>query len=233
MRQSCTDIRQACTVIWKRWNAWVSTSLFGILLCGAAVCQSSKETFPLPEYYGTYAIAGNKLIDLQSPSGSRTVSARVGIRSTAVQVCTQGGSVVAIAKEVSIPEVPGDVQFLVFLQNSGPISAMTAAGYLNLNALSYVRNAQVTDCVTRRPALQTGVENAWDDYSAGSTSFRMKPVPNHQEMVIAVPSAPLGPGLYAFLEDLSRVHSYLQFLPYQMQSVRSALTYLRPTACSI
>lgn len=172
--------------------------LYSALMCLCVVSTSfsqSKDNLPLPEYYGTYAVAGQKLLSVDSSSTPKvsTSPVRIGARASAYQAC-QGAAVVAGVSPVSVVELPSDVHFIVFFQPSGELSPMVVAQHLELQPVDYVRSVQVTDCVQGSP-LRQGTENAWD-FLAGPVEMRFKPIPGQQEMVVAAPASDLAPGVY-------------------------------------
>lgn len=175
-------------------------ALLLMLLAGAVGPQAVGQTsgnVPVPEYYGTYAVADGKLIDLIS-SLPTEVRARIGkLPGEDVGLGGFGGvgggrcdaSAVAKVFTDSLLESPSDVQFLRYAE---AWETMDPDARLKLTALIYVRNVQVSGCSPPK----TGVEEAWDSGLGDSVELRLKPVPGHQDMVLAVPSSPLNPGVY-------------------------------------
>ena len=187
-----------------------------ILARGVPLSAQDSGNPPVPEYYGTYAFASGKVFDISTglPNGANVVQAQFGriagensTFGTGAGLC-QGESVAQVSTN-SVPEMPSDVQFLVYAQPSGPVSPMMFGQGLKLSAITYIRNVQVSGCSFSGGAAKEGTENAWDlGFVNGSIELRLKPVPNRQDMVLAVPTAALKPGVYLlqgeFKEALSR-----------------------------
>lgn len=184
-------------------KATLTGFVWAVATCVALIPQSilcqSRGTIPLPEFYGNYVIAGGKAISIDSPETSGTIQTQFKVRSTGYEVCQDGAALVKPgATPFALPEMPPDVQLLVFYQSSGVASTMMVAGNMSLSVLGFVRNVQVNGCDFNAPnggRPRRGVENAWD-FTIGQVEMRFKPVPGQQEMVIAVPAAKLEPGVY-------------------------------------
>jgi hypothetical protein len=172
---------------------------YGVVASQSAFCQT-KPQFPLPEFYGSYAIAGGKTVSLDSPNDNLPkVEVPFGFRSTAASVCRSGAAIVSLTKRIPILELPRDVQFLVFLQPSGTLSPMLVARDMILDSAGFARNVQIKDCSQAHNAhdVKSAAMNAWGSVSLGQVEMRFKPVPGQPEMVIAVPANPLEPGIYS------------------------------------
>jgi hypothetical protein len=181
----------------------LSRFVLGVGACLALIPQStlgqSKEGIPLPEFYGNYAIAGGKAIGIDSATASPgTVQVRIGHRTMGDKVCVPGTAIVTGAVPVPIPEMPPNVQFLVFYEPSGLATPMMAVRDMHLFIEGFVRNLQVDGCYSSKldPISLRAEENAWDS-STGEVELRSKPVPGQQEMVLAVPATRLDPGVYS------------------------------------
>jgi tetratricopeptide (TPR) repeat protein len=190
--------------IFFRSSVWWLGLLLVVGPLGAQALAQTSGNVPVPEYYGTYAVADGKLIDLGSSSaatGTNSVETRIGkLPGEDVGIAGLGGvaggrcdtSPVAQVSTESLPEMPSDVQFLLYAQASGPMGPMMFAQGLKLSSSAYVRNVQVSGCSPPK----TGVEAAWDLGLGAFVKLRLKPVPSRQDMVLAVPSSPLKPGVY-------------------------------------
>jgi tetratricopeptide (TPR) repeat protein len=171
----------------------VLSLILGIAVFGQRASAQTAEEIPLPEYYGTYAVSGGKLFNLEVEPVIETVGARIGSLTSLFDVCNKGAPV-ATAQDGPVAVLSADTRFLVFFQPSGVASPMMIAQHLNLDALAYVRNVQVEGCGNRNVPVR-GAENAWD-HDLGSVTMNVKPVPGHQEMVLVVPQSRLKPGIY-------------------------------------
>jgi hypothetical protein len=97
-----------------------------------------------------------------------------------------------------VPFLPASLNFLVYVKGN----ALAAAGQLSLRQLPFIRSMTINanDSNWRRTyQLNTWVsttEFGYANVGADTVELRFKPVKGHDEMVIAVPSTPLSPGLY-------------------------------------
>lgn len=176
-----------------------------------ALCQSN-ENIPVPEYYGTYAVVEGRLVKLDSDPfrPEKTVNARFGQRNGVGNIL-QGQPVVAASTAAAIAKFTPDFTIIVFSQPSGMQSPLDVAKSLRIEPLVFVRNLTV-DTGWPNKVRRSGAENGWDSGEApellgvasGDRSkameFLVKPMPGHQDMVIAVPSQPLAPGVYKLSE---------------------------------
>ncbi len=182
-------------------------SLWIRVIIGIAVCVlfdtslASSQTKPdiqLPEFYGTYAIAGGKTASLDSPQDfSKTEPIPVGRRENPDNVCRFGASVFAATDATSVPKLTGDVQFLVFFEPAGTLTPMLLAQDMKLKSVAFVRDV-LFDChpdEAGRRDIRRGKENGWD-FETNVLEMRIKPVPGQQQMVIAVPTSHLDAGIY-------------------------------------
>ena len=194
----------------------IGSYFMGVLACCSFLFSppsfgQSNSSVPVPEYYGTYALANGKLADLTSPlpGGMHTLQVRVGKIQGEGSYLGPGAGIcdlsMAQVSDRSLPEVPPDVQFLVYSQASGTLSPMTRAQSLKLGEVAYIRNVHAF-CWPQPP--RTGSENAWDfALDVGWVEMRIKPVMNRRDMVLVVPSSHLEPGIYS-LEDASSARSF-------------------------
>jgi len=198
--------------------------LFSVLATVVLSCQTKSNT-PLPEFYGTYAISNGKLVsvDSKSPQQIAVAAAKVGQHGDTYKICDSGAAVVpSPARVINIADFAGNVEFVVFFQTSGEASAMRVAQGLRVGELGFVRNTNV-NCGT---GIKTGDEGGWETVTR-HVELRVKPVPGQQEMVIAVPSAPLEPGVYV----LSGIHSSQSMFDQEYWFAVSPLAEAEKTKC--
>ena len=183
-------------------SLWIRVIIV-IAVCGLfdaslASCQT-KPSIQLPEFYGTYAIAGGKTASLDSPKDlGPTSRIRMGVRQNLGPVCDSGYPVVAGTSEAPIPKLTEDVQFLVFFEPSGTFSPMLLAQEMKLTSVSFVRDILVHGCDPNAPdrgGVRRGRENAWD-FETNALEMSVKPVPGQPQMAIAVPTSHLEAGVY-------------------------------------
>ena len=180
--------------------------LLFLLIPDLLSCQSKNAT-PIPEFYGTYAVSDGKLVSIDSKSSQPipVEAIKVGQHGDTYQICDRGAAVVpSPPKTINVASFSGNVEFLVFLQTSGEASAMRLAQSLKVGALGFVRNTAV-NCGN---GVRTGAEGGWET-ATRYVELRVKPVPGQQEMVVAVPSTPLDPGVYVL--SGSSLQSVFQF----------------------
>ena len=175
-------------------------TLFLFLATASPVHSQSKPDFPLPEFYGTYAVSGGKIIGLDANTGSPDKAPiKVGLRNNAVAVCRNGAVVTQEGPSLPVPVFTSDVQFLVFLEQSGQVSPMMVAKEMELMPVPFIRNVQFNGCPNGEQ-VRSGIENGWGE-TTQRLELRIKPVPGQQQMVLTVPSARLAPGVYTLSFD--------------------------------
>lgn len=171
--------------------------LFALLVC--ATCElragaSAGASVPLlPEFFGTYAVVEGGLHGIDV--GVSTVSPEV----FPVLVCrTEGELEAGLGVSVSVPVFSSDVEFLVFTQDA----ALQTARELLLYRLPFIRTMTIhADSDHYRKTYST---NSWvsaTDFGYAGVGEELvpllhKPVAGQDDMVLAVASEPLPPGLY-------------------------------------
>src|SRR5882724_4062451 len=87
--------------------------------------EQPAEKIPLPEFYGTYAVADGRIVGIEpgQPAAGSSVDVQLGRLASAFDVC-QKGAPPAQASSASVPVLPGNTRFLVFFQPSGALSPM-------------------------------------------------------------------------------------------------------------
>lgn len=180
-----------------------ATRLVAILICSSNISLlhgQAKPSFPLPEFYGTYAVSDGTTIGLDSDANYPNKAAvKLGVRNNAQSVCRNGSPVTQSPRDVELPVFSPNARFIVFLQASGPASPMAVAQDMQLSALGFVRNIEIGNCPNAGMSKQ-GVENGWDQ-TIKQLQLRVGPIPGQQEMVVSVPSSPLPPGIYSLSFD--------------------------------
>ncbi len=181
--------------------------LLGLCLAPHSVLGQSKESVPVPEYFGIYAVVEGKLVklDAQQVHTEHTVSVRLGQRNgvgNILQGQSVGGSTTA-----QIAGFSPNLRIVVFSQPSGLESPLDVAKSLHLESLVFVRNLTV-DTGWPNNVRRSGLENGWDSGEApellgiasGDRSkqleFLIRPMAGHQDMVIAELPNALTPGVY-------------------------------------
>ncbi len=165
------------------------------LIAFCAMITSAAEV-PVPEFFGTYAVFGDKLLGLDvstSTAEPRMVSVEFALRASPTDLID--GKPAATRRTMQIPEAPPTIKFIVFIQASGVMTSMVAAKDMRLAALPYVmmlKNNSGWPSSVRRSAMANG----WDPVFGDQIELLLKPVPNHSDMVIAQPAKPLIPGVY-------------------------------------
>lgn len=168
----------------------------GIII--ALATTSAVAEPPLPEFYGLYAIAEGKLysLDTADPAlAGRAQSLRLG--RTEKEFAAGGGP------SIPVPFLPASLNFLVYVKGN----ALQAASQLSLRQLPFIRTMIINanDPNWRRTyQVNTWVsttEFVYANVGASTIDLRFKPVRGQDEMVIAVPSTPLSPGLYRLGEN--------------------------------
>jgi hypothetical protein len=173
------------------WILAVSPLIF------TSLCQAGDT--PIPEYYGIYLVANEKLYSLDAPDASLE-ELRQPVRLSRTEKEFEGGGGLA-----SVPTLPDSLSFLVFAKGS----PLDAAELLKLRQLSFVRTMTINDDdVHYRQTyhLNTWVAATGFGYAGvGETEIklRFKPVKGEDEMVLAVPASPLQPGIYILGNDFA------------------------------
>lgn len=182
-----------------------------LLLCLCLASRSglgqSRESVPVPEYYGIYAVVEGKLVKLdgQQVRAEQTVSVRLGQRNGVGNILQ--GQPVGGSTALQIARFNPNLKIVVFSQPSGLQSPLDVAKSLHLESLVFVRNLTV-DTGFPNNVHRSGPENGWEDgdapellgVSSGDRSkqleFLIRPMPGHQDMVIAELADSLTPGVY-------------------------------------
>ena len=180
-----------------------------IVTCAFLFAQSGgAQSIPVPEYFGVYAVVDGHLLKLdgQELHPDMTVNVRLGRRTGVADVVNrQPGT--APPATVQVPELPADLKIVIFGQSSGTQSPLDIAKSLHLESLVYVRNLSV-DTGWPSNINRTDPENGWDSGDAVELAvvaggdrareleFLVKPMPGHQDMVVAGLSDKLRPGVY-------------------------------------
>jgi hypothetical protein len=173
----------------------------------APASPRSNATIPVPEDYGIYAVVDGHLIKLDSQQirANETVAVKLGQRNGVGNIL-QGQSV-AGSTVAQLPEFAPDLKVLVFSEASGLVSPLSIAESLSLEPLVFVRYVTV-DTGFPSHVRRSGVEEGWDSgqppellvTATGQRpeplEFLFKPMPGHNDMVIATPSRALKPGVY-------------------------------------
>jgi len=182
------------------WNLVRSLSILISVSIAPSLHGQAKSSFSLPKFYGTYAVSNGKTIGLDSDTNyPNKAVVKLGVRNNAQSVCRNGAPVAQSPRDVELPVFSPDVNFVVFLQASGPVSPMTVAQDMQLSTVGYVRNVEIGNCPNAGMAKR-GTENGWDQIIQ-QVQLRVGPVPGQQEMVVSVPSSPLAPGIYSLSFD--------------------------------
>ena len=180
-----------------------ATRLVAILICSSSIPLihgQAKPSFPLPEFYGTYAVSDGTTVGLDSDANyPNKAVVKLGVRNNAQSVCRNGTQVAQSPRDAELPVFSPNVRFIVFLQASGPASPMAVAQDMQLSAIGFVRNIEIGNCPNAGMSKQ-GVENGWDQ-TIKQVQLRVGPIPGQQEMVVSVPSSPLTPGVYSLSFD--------------------------------
>jgi hypothetical protein len=170
----------------------VLTLLLGAALGLALNNRALAADIPLPEFYGIYIIADGKLYSLDTPdSNLDKLRQPIAIGHAETDFKRAGGQV------LSVPVLPPAVSILVFAKGN----PLAVAERMKLVALPFVRQMTINPSTNSR---QTWNPNSWvagKDFGyvgLGETTIelRFKPVKGQDEMVLAVPSSPLDPGVY-------------------------------------
>jgi hypothetical protein len=191
----------------KRFGPGLLTILIGHLLATGFAFSQTSEQIPVPEYYGIYAVISGKLVKLDSQQirPEETVRVRLGQRNGVGNILQ--GSAVAASTIAEIAKFTPDLKIIVFSQSSGMQSSLDVAKSLHLESLVFVRNLMV-DTGWPNNVRRSGPENGWESGDApellGMASgdhsklleFLIKPMPGHQDMVVAVLPEKLKPGVY-------------------------------------
>ena len=188
-------------------RVWPFVLLVSLLVVPQSSLCQSKENLPVPEYYGIYAVVAGKLIKLDSQhvQADETVRARLGQRNGVGNIL--GGEPVAASKAIDIAKFASDLKIVVFSQPSGMQSPLDIAKSLHLESLVFIRNLTVNTGWPNN-VRRSGAENGWDSGDApelmgiasGGRSklleFLVKPMPGHQDMVVAGLPEQLKSGVY-------------------------------------
>lgn len=169
---------------------------FGTALALSTVSLAAEP--PLPEFYGLYAVADGKLYSLDTADPALAALAQPLSLSRNEKEFAAGGGPVS-----PVPALPGSLNFLVYVKGN----ALQAASQLSLRQLPFIRVMTIN--ANDRNWRRTYHVNSWvstkefgyANVGAGSVELRFKPVKGQDEMVIAVPTAALGPGLYRLGND--------------------------------
>ena len=123
-------------------------------------------------------------------------------------------------QQAKVPQLSSNFRIIVYIQPSGATSPMVVAGGFQLLHFVYVRNVGE---ITGANRYQARV-NAWfwDPSASGLpigsspesslhkyTSFLIKPVPGHPDMVLATPAETLSPGLYELASNFSETRFFI------------------------
>lgn len=196
-----------------QWYASLTVSLLCIHFPASVGLVRATDEVPVPEFFGTYAVADGKLLGIDVSSSTmtpRNVEVRLGRRTGVAAAIDR--KPLATTEIVQLPELPGSVGFLFYAQASGFISPMMIAQKASLKGLLYIRKITV-DTGWPNNVRASGVENAWDSgapvelATMGSTDIAtafqllLKPIPNRSDIILAVPSQRLEPGVYMFETD--------------------------------
>lgn len=165
--------------------------LFSLLLCSSSPCAAAQT--PIPEFYGIYAVAGESLYSLDSVEPAlAALQTSVRVSRTEKDFNARGG------RPTNVPALTGDVSVLIFKKDD----SLDIAQDLALSRLPFVRRMTINanDSNFRRTfaieAWVAGSEPGYYDLGTARIDLRFKPVKDHSEMVLAVPIAPLAPGVY-------------------------------------
>lgn len=178
-----------------------------VLLAASRSFAQGAEKYPIPEYFGIYAVTDGGLVklDAQQVKFTRTVAARIGQRSGVGNILN--GEPVARSSVQQVPELSSDLKIIVYQQSSGMASSLAIAQSLRLEALVFVRTVFV-DTGWPQNVRRSGPENGWEAGDAPellgiasgdrarALEFLVKPVPGQQDMVLAGLAERLKPGLY-------------------------------------
>lgn len=164
-----------------------------------------NENIPLPEYYGLYALIDGKLCGLDVPTADcslKTVEVKMGRRAAVGQVLR--GDPVATTFPVKAFQVQKGMRFLIYRENPTAVAEL-----LKLTPMLFVRKVTV-DTGWPNKVRRSGVENGWDTgnpselggemgkLNESAVPIRMLVKPLKPNMVLAVPSKEITPGLYHF-----------------------------------
>jgi len=166
------------------------------------------QSVPVPEYYGIYVVADGQLVKLDSKAVQATkyVTVPFGQRN-AVGNIVNGQPAALPAAGVRIPVFPADFQIVIYQQSSGIQSPQDVAQSIHLVPLVFVRTLNV-DTGFPNNIHRSAMENGWDDGNPAEMvmanqggqqqdlELLVKPMPGHQDMVIAGLQQKLAPGVY-------------------------------------
>lgn len=173
-------------------------SFVTVIISIVLVTASLATEPPLPEFYGLYAVADGQLYSLDTADSALAAGATPIRVSRTEQDFEAGGG-----PAIPVPSLPASLNFLVYVKGN----ALQAASELSLWRLPFIRtmviNANDSNWL-RTYQLRSWVsttEFGYANVGAMPVELRFKPVKGQDEMVIAVPSTPLSPGLYRLDED--------------------------------
>lgn len=163
---------------------------------------------PVPEYFGVYAVVDGHLMKLdgQGVEAKKLTTVRMGQRMGVGDV-TQHQPAALPPSSIQVPELPADLKIIVYAQSGGAQSPLEIAKTLHLESLVFVRTLTI-DAGWPSGIKRSDRENGWDaggavelagtagGQHASELEFLMKPMPGHQDMVIAGLAEKLKPGVY-------------------------------------
>ncbi len=167
-----------------------------VLAAGLTIALASAASAaepPLPEFYGFYVVAEGRLYSLDPVDPALASQAQVLPVSRTERDFEVGGGV-----SLPVPLLPASLNFLVYVKGK----ALEAAGQLSLLQLPFIRTMTINanDRNWRRAyqlnSWVSTTEFGYTNVGATKIDLRFKPVKGQDEMVLAVPSTPLIPGLY-------------------------------------
>jgi hypothetical protein len=174
------------------------TVVIGLATVGATGCAQ-----PIPEYFGVYAVVGDRLIKLDGNQirGEKVTEAKLG-RRAGVGAVVNGQPIVS-SQNTQILEFPADLKIVVYSQTG----SLNVAKSLRLALVPFVRNVTI-DSGFPSNKKQSAPENAWDlgdspelpgmgsRFPDTIAEILLKPMPNQKDMVVAGFQEKLSPGLY-------------------------------------
>ncbi len=146
---------------------------------------------PLPEFYGVYIFADGKLYNPDPKEKAFSTLTSVPVSRTEAQLKVHGAT-------VNVPVLPASMNLLVFSKGD-PVQV---AAKLPLHQLSFVRRLTIQNgphppIVYQPRSWVAATDPGYVGVGETAIEMRFKPVKGQNEMVLAVPSTPLSPGVYS------------------------------------